>query len=120
MKRATTGALAIALLTTAVLAAASGPARALPTAAERCAAAKMRAAGKMASASAGCMARSYVNPDFDVDTCLDDVANAFHNAFARAETAAANGGGCTTVDDATDVEFDLDDFVDTMDTDLAP
>jgi hypothetical protein len=118
MKRAAGGAFVVAAIMITMLA--SGPAGALPTAAERCATAKMRAAGKRASASAGCMARSYVNPDFDVDTCLDNAANAFNNAFARAEAAAVNGGGCATVGDVDDVGFDVDDFVDTLDTDVAP
>jgi 20S proteasome alpha/beta subunit len=120
MKRAAVGAVVTAIIMTTMLIVASGPAGALPTAAERCAAAKMRAAGKKASASAGCMARSYVNPDFDVDTCLSNASDAFNNAFARAESAAVSGGGCATVDDAADVEFEVDDFVDTLDTDVAP
>jgi hypothetical protein len=82
---------------------------------ERCAAAKLRAVGKTVQLRLSCIARGTVSLDFDPDTCLLKAQAQLVAAFAKAEK-----GECATLEDAGDWELEAQDFVDTVEIDLAP
>lgn len=108
----------LALALAALLAVRPALANARATAQQKCAAAKIKAAGKDAEAGARCVARSILNPDFDVDTCLDNAAEALYNAFDRAETKAEEDGGCVVTGDAFTVDSTVEDFSDNLEFDI--
>jgi hypothetical protein len=98
-----------ALLTVAVDAAAA------TTPARRCAAAKLKAAGSVASKLLGCHA-SAVKRGLAVDgECLAKAHDKLTSAFTKAEAK----GGCASSGDATTVTGSLDDFVAGVTTALA-
>jgi cysteine-rich repeat protein len=72
--------------------------------AQKCAAAKMKAAGKKYAARANCYAKA-LSKSVPVDTgCLQNAEDKFGDAFAKAEAK----GGCTTPGDAAAIEVKVD------------
>src|SRR5207249_9626062 len=71
------------------------------TTAHRCAAAKIKAAGKKAHAKAICYAAAVAAGEPVNQSCLDKAEAQFAAAYAKAEEKASKSGGCvTTGDDA--------------------
>ncbi|MBI3783775.1 MAG: hypothetical protein HY270_10250 [Deltaproteobacteria bacterium] len=75
-------------------------ARTKATPAQKCAAAKLRAAGKKAKAKLFCHASAVLSPTFDLAACLTKAETHFMTAFANAEAP----GGCALTGDANVVE----------------
>src|SRR5881398_823813 len=67
--------------------------------AQRCAAAKIKAAGKKAHAKALCYAKAAAAGIPVSQACLDKAEAQFSAAFANAEEKASNSGGCVTTSD---------------------
>ena len=83
------------------------PALAAPTPAQRCAAAKLKAAAKKATGKIRCHEKAILK-GLGVDAlCLQKAESKFATAFAKAELK----GGCATVGDAAAIELLVDDFV---------
>jgi len=79
--------------------------------AQRCAAAKIKAAGKKAHAKALCYAKAAAAGVPVSQACLDKAEAQFSAAFANAEEKASKSGGCVTQSDVADVENRVDMFV---------
>jgi hypothetical protein len=99
------------LAATAITLALVPPARAAGTAAQQCASAKIKAAGKKAACLLSLDALAAGGRPVDptrVQKCKDTLGDPMHGVFARAETR----GGCLTAGDAPAVEATVDAFVD--------
>src|SRR5437762_5573190 len=81
------------------------------TTAHRCAAVKIKAAGKKAHAKAICYATAAAMGRPVSQTCLDKADAQFTAAFANAEEKAVKGGGCATRGDDSVIEDKVDAFV---------
>src|SRR5438876_10322729 len=81
------------------------------TTAHRCAAAKIKAAGKKAHAKAICYATAVAAGEPVNQSCLDKAEAQFAATFAKAEEKATKSGGCATQNDGADVERTVDAFV---------
>ena len=79
--------------------------------AQRCAAAKIKAAGKKAHARALCYAKAAAAGVPVSQLCLDNADAQFTAAFANAEAKASKGGGCVTAGDDAVIEDKVDRFV---------
>jgi cysteine-rich repeat protein len=92
----------------------SGTCVAAGTPQQKCASAKMKAAGKKWSAKAKCYSKALASSG-DVDTdCLQKAESKFTDAFAKADSA----GGCAITGDAATVETKIDDSLNDIVGDL--
>ncbi len=101
----------------ALLTATAGATRAAPSAGQRCAASKIRAAGQTTACLLGLDARHAAGATVDsskVQKCKDRLGDPVKGTFARAEAK----GGCVVDGDAAAVEATIDAFVDEVFTDL--
>lgn len=91
----------------ALIAVTAAVSHAAPTPAQRCAAAKLKAASKKAAAKLVCHKKAFLK-GIPVDSlCLAKAEDKYLTAFAKAEAK----GGCATVGDAAAVEALVDTFV---------
>jgi hypothetical protein len=104
--------IAITLLAVAVTA----PVASAATDAERCAAAKLRAAGQKAKARLYCYGRGALAGTTVDGACLAKIESKFSATWARIE----GRGGCATTNDAGDIEARVDDFAADVVNALAP
>ena len=72
------------------------------TTAHRCAAAKIKAAGRKAHARALCYATAVAAGEPVNQSCLDKAEAQFAAAYAKAEEKASKSGGCITHGDGGD------------------
>src|SRR5438552_5648835 len=79
--------------------------------AQRCAAAKIKEAGKKAHAKALCYAKAAAAGVPVSQACLDKADAQFSLAFANAEEKARKSGGCATTGDDAVIEDKVDAFV---------
>jgi len=99
------------VLSALLMGAAAAPALAGPSDGQRCAASKLKAAGKKASCLLGLDAKTAAGITVDplkVQKCKDKLGDPVKGAFARAEAK----GGCVTEGDAATIEGKVDDLVD--------
>src|SRR5438046_10327957 len=76
--------------------------------AQRCAAAKIKAAGKKAHAKALCYAKAAAAGIPVSQACLDKAEEQLSAAFANAEEKASNSGGCLQQAEVVDVSQSAD------------
>jgi len=85
------------------------------TPAEKCTTAKIKAAGKKYAAKANCYAKAASHSEAVDPACLQKAETKFADAYAKAEAK----GGCTTLNDAANIETKVDVCVADMVGDLA-
>lgn len=105
-----------ALILLALVAGVAAPRLAAAASGERCAAAKLHAAGQKATGQLRCHARGLVGGGGADAACLAKAEAKFASAWARIE----GHGGCATTNDATSVEQRVDAFVDGLVAALPP
>jgi hypothetical protein len=106
----------VALALVAFVAAAASVAQAGPTPAQKCTAAKIKAASKKAAATLKCQQKAILKGIAVDQPCLDKAQNKFDEAFAKAEAK----GGCATAGDAAAIGPVVDTFVDDLVAALEP
>jgi len=109
--------LTIVALSALLLGATAAPALAGPSDGQRCAASKIKAAGKKASCLLGLDARQAAGSTVDplkIQKCKDKLGDPVQGVFARAEAK----GGCVIEGDAATIETKVDDLVDDVFTAL--
>ncbi|HJQ84773.1 MAG TPA: hypothetical protein VKA21_11895 [Candidatus Binatia bacterium] len=106
MTRSLAGLLALVVVTSA---------GAMPTAGERCAAAKILAAVKKAKAKGACHAKAVLGGD-DLAACVGKAEGKFSAAWAK----ILAHGGCASTGDEADIESKVDAFVADLVAELPP